>query len=128
MKFSLPSLVACAACFPVLATADLAHDIAKCGVDRNNVTRLACYDTLAPKASAMDPAKSTSSLRKWLVNTETSKIDDSKNVDAMVHAETAINGWLAGKAIYPLFGIPMHGAKDGGIHHHRHGAKRRVRC
>lgn len=77
---------------PAIAT-DLARDLAKCSADRNNVTRLACSDALAPKAAAEDPAKSSSSISKWKVQTETSKIDDSKNVFITLDAETAIQGW-----------------------------------
>lgn len=85
-------LVIGSASLPAIA-ADLARDLAKCSADKNSVTRLACYDALAPKASAEDPAKSSSSVSKWQVQTETSKIDDSKNVFITLDAETPIQGW-----------------------------------
>lgn len=88
-----PLVLVISSASPPAIAAELARDIAKCSADKNNVTRLACYDALAPKARAQDPAKSSSSVSKWQVRTETSQIDDSKNVIITLDAETPIQGW-----------------------------------
>ena len=89
---------------PAFAASDLAHEISKCSVDKNNVTRLACYDALAPKAAAQDPARSASAVSKWHVKSETSPLDDSKNVFLSLPAESSIEGWPA-KTFLPVLQI-----------------------
>ena len=78
---------------PSAALADLAADVAKCSIDKNNITRLACYDKLVPQAAAQDPARGAATVSKWRVQTETSRIDDSKNVFLVLEAESQIQGW-----------------------------------
>jgi hypothetical protein len=51
-------LVIGSASLPAIA-ADLARDMAKCSADKNNVTRLECYNALARKASVGDVLAST---------------------------------------------------------------------
>lgn len=55
-------------------------DLARCAQVANAVQRLECYDGLAKKAGVDRPAVETSNHGAWKVSTETSKIDDSKNV------------------------------------------------
>ena len=78
---------------PLIASADLATDVARCSVDKNNITRLACYDKVAPRATAQDPARASTTVSKWRVQSETSRIDDSKNVFLVLEAESQIQGW-----------------------------------
>jgi type VI secretion system protein VasI len=78
---------------PTLAAEDFSRGLAKCSADRNGITRLACYDALGERVSAQDPARSLTSTCKWKVQTETSKIDDSKNVTLSLEAESVIHGW-----------------------------------
>ena len=89
---------------PAISTPDFPRDLAKCSVEKNNVARLACYDALVPKAAAQDPAKSSTAVSKWQVQTETSRIDDSKNVYVMLNAEDPIQGWPA-KTFLPVLHI-----------------------
>jgi type VI secretion system protein VasI len=86
------------------AYADLARDLLRCSADKNGVTRLACYDGLAQKAGAQDPGRSSSKISKWDVRTETSRIDDSRNVIASLRAETEIRGWPS-KVFMPVLQI-----------------------
>jgi type VI secretion system protein VasI len=83
----------CAAFISSPVFADLGSDIRKCAAEKNSIARLACYDKLAPQAEAQDPAKSLSRSSKWMVRTETSRIDDSRNVFLMLEAEEPIHGW-----------------------------------
>lgn len=87
---------------PAFSASDLAREISKCSTDKNNVTRLACYDALSPKAAAQDPAKSSAVVSKWKVEVNTSPIDDSKNVTLVLTAESSIEGWPAKKFVPAL--------------------------
>ena len=78
---------------PPVVSANLAVDVAKCSIDANNITRLACYDNLAPEAAKQNPARTSATVSKWRVQTQTSKIDDSNNVFLVLQAESEIQGW-----------------------------------
>ena len=86
------------------AFADLAADLRRCATEKNSVTRLACYDKLAPQAAAQDPGRGSANISKWHVESETSPIDDSKNVVASIQANSPIIGW-PGKRFTPALVI-----------------------
>lgn len=71
-----------------VAVADTTKDIAACAAIKDAVRRLDCYDGLAKKIGVDRPAVRTNRpAGQWLVTTETSKIDDSKNVFLVVPAK-----------------------------------------
>ena len=78
---------------PLSVRADLASEMRNCSAEKNSVSRLACYDRLGPAAEARDPGKSVSTTSKWQSRTETSKIDDTRNVFLALAAEDEIHGW-----------------------------------
>jgi type VI secretion system protein VasI len=72
---------------------DIVPALASCAKDKSPTARLACFDALAakhasPVSNTVAPAGS-----KWVVSTETSRIDDSKTVILRLQAENDISGW-----------------------------------
>ncbi len=69
-------------------------EVMKCASESNPVNRLACFDTLFTRFK-LSTATSTSvtSISKWRVRNETSKIDDNVNVFLSLRAESDIAGW-----------------------------------
>ncbi|OHB72424.1 MAG: hypothetical protein A2W23_07650 [Planctomycetes bacterium RBG_16_43_13] len=88
------------------AEADMTANIARCAAIKSPTERLACYDALAKKLG-IEGGKtlSTSKLTgtgKWRISTETSPIDDSKNVYLALSAEESIKAML-GTSLPVLF-------------------------
>ena len=73
-------------------------EIAKCAAIAGPTERLTCFDALAKKlgvaAPRVSPAPSSGDTGKWQVSAETSPIDDSKNVYAMLQAQETISSML----------------------------------
>ena len=80
--------------FVLSANADINAEIAKCTSEKNGVKRLECFDLLSNKLNVSQPKISTTTVSKWRVDKETSKIDDSSNIFLMLNAESSISGWL----------------------------------
>ena len=75
------------------ASADVNTDVAKCAAESNSVKRLECFDLLSKRLGVASPKTSTTTISKWRVNKETSRIDDSSNVTISVNADSPISGW-----------------------------------
>jgi len=68
----LPSLLA--------LSGEVDRDLAACAAKINAAERLSCYDDLAKTRNVASPEIETAKNGDWNVQTETSKVDDSKNV------------------------------------------------
>lgn len=79
---------------------DLIPALASCAKDRSPTTRLACFDALAAKHAGPNTSTVTSTGSKWIVSSETSRIDDSKTVILRLRAENEVAGW-PGKSVTP---------------------------
>jgi len=75
------------------ANADVNTDVAKCAAESNSVKRLECFDSLSKRLGVASPKTSTTTISKWQVTKETSRIDDSSNVTIRVAADSSISGW-----------------------------------
>lgn len=82
----------------VSASADITAEIARCAAIQSPAERLACYDALARELGLEGGKKLSTSdapgVGKWRVSTETSPIDDSKNVYLSLDAENSIPSML----------------------------------
>lgn len=72
--------------------------IARCAAIDSPTQRLACFDALATRLGVARPAVTTTTspggIGTWKVSTETSPIDDSKNVYLMLEAQESIPGLI----------------------------------
>ena len=75
------------------ANADVNTDVARCAAETNSVKRLECFDSLSNRLGVASPKTSTTTVSKWRVNKETSRIDDSSNVIISLDADSSISGW-----------------------------------
>jgi type VI secretion system protein VasI len=64
------------------------REIAKCAAIANSIDRLTCFDDLAKTNGLSEPIVSTASSGEWKVRTETSPIDDTKNVFLSLESAT----------------------------------------
>jgi type VI secretion system protein VasI len=82
----------------VPASADITADIARCAAIESPAERLACYDALAKRLGLEGGKKVSTSdapgVGKWRTSTETSPIDDSRNVYLRLDAEESIPSML----------------------------------
>jgi type VI secretion system protein VasI len=72
---------------------DLVPALASCAKEKSPTSRLACFDALAAKRASPISSTVTSANSKWVVSSETSRIDDSKTVILRLQAENEITGW-----------------------------------
>lgn len=73
--------------FTATAKADQTRDIARCAAISGSAERLSCYDGLARRLGVSEPQTTTArGSGNWHVRTETSPIDDSKNVTMTLRA------------------------------------------
>ena len=84
--------------YPVFA--DLKIDIATCAEKKDSVKRLDCFDSVADKSGLIRKATTTKTKSKWIVQEESSKIDDSKTVILFLKANVKITGQFHEK-VYP---------------------------
>lgn len=71
--------------------------MAECGLKKNNVERLECYDNLAENIGATHPTvSSTESSGKWTTNKEVSPLDDSVNYYLSVESDQPISNRYGG--------------------------------
>jgi type VI secretion system protein VasI len=75
------------------ANADLNTDVARCAAETNSVKRLECFDLFSNRLGVASPRTATTTVSKWRVNKETSRIDDSTNVIISLDADSPISGW-----------------------------------
>jgi type VI secretion system protein VasI len=74
-----------------LVFAQSKQDMAKCAVLEGSIERLSCFDTLAEKVGAQGTSEQRfTGSGKWVIDTEQSAIDDSKNVHVYLVANEAI--------------------------------------
>jgi type VI secretion system protein VasI len=66
--------------------------MAGCAAIQNNINRLSCFDDLARARKVDAPEVVSAGENNWSVTTETSKIDDSKNVFLQVESENEFEG------------------------------------
>ena len=78
---------------PSFVHADANTDIARCVAESNSVKRLECFDSMSNRLGLSSPKTSTSTVSKWRVKRETSRIDDSTNVIVSLDADFSISGW-----------------------------------
>ena len=72
---------------------ELVPALAVCAKDKSPTSRLACFDSLAAKHASPSTTTAMPAGSKWIVSTQTSKIDDSKTVILRLPAESSISGW-----------------------------------
>jgi type VI secretion system protein VasI len=75
------------------ANADVSTDVARCAAESNSVKRLECFDSLSNRLGVASPKTDITTVSKWQVNKETSRIDDSTNVIISLDADSSISGW-----------------------------------
>jgi type VI secretion system protein VasI len=75
------------------ANADVNTDVARCAAETNSVKRLECFDSLSNRLGVASPKISTTTVSKWQLSKETSRIDDSSNVIISLDADSSISGW-----------------------------------
>lgn len=92
-RFRFAALAAFVLSAPLSANADVSKDIARCAAESNSVKRLECFDLLSNRLGAASPRSSSTTVSKWRVNKETSRIDDSTNVIISLDADSSISGW-----------------------------------
>lgn len=88
---------------PTSATPDVAKIIANCAKERNDVDRLACYDSGASALGLRGVSKAVP-IFAWKVKTGKSPIDDSTNVWVSRKANSPIDGW-PNKSVTPMIYI-----------------------
>lgn len=71
--------------------------LAGCAAIENTVNRLTCYDELAKQRNVDRPALETVSEGKWVVQTETSKIDDTTNAFMFLQSDNEFSGRYKGE-------------------------------
>lgn len=74
--------------------ADEKLEIARCAAIPDGVKRLGCYDELSQALGVDKPSIQSGSVGKWSISTETSPVDDSKNVYVTLNAESEFSGWM----------------------------------
>jgi type VI secretion system protein VasI len=67
-------------------------DLSKCSEVKGDIERLACFDNLTKSIGAVSPAVSAQTIGGWGITTETSKIDDSRNVSLSLESDNEIDG------------------------------------
>jgi len=92
MKHTTSILFAALATSGALAQ-DVVPGLAACSKEKSPGARLACFDALAAKHAAPISSTTVSSGSKWVVSSETSRIDDSKTVVLTLEADEPITGW-----------------------------------
>jgi type VI secretion system protein VasI len=92
---SIISLVITTVCLSmrVVAAADPNTDIARCAAESNSVRRLECFDSMSTRFGVASPKTFTTTVSKWRVTKQTSRIDDSTNVIIVLDADSSITGW-----------------------------------
>jgi type VI secretion system protein VasI len=90
MNFKIMSVALIFASTSALAEPD--RGLAGCAIIENSVNRLACFDELAKKRDVASPAIVSEKKGDWNVETETSKIDDTKNVFLSLTSENEFEG------------------------------------
>lgn len=92
-RFRFAALAAFVLSAPLAASADVSKNIASCAAETNSVKRLECFDLLSNRLGVATPESSSTTVSKWRVNKETSRIDDSTNVIIRLEADSPISGW-----------------------------------
>lgn len=92
-KIRFVAISALALAAPFAANADANKNLARCAAESNSVKRLECYDLLSSRLGAAPPAPSSTTVSKWRVSKETSRLDDSTNVIISLDADSPISGW-----------------------------------
>lgn len=93
MQFHLSAaLCAVSLAVPGLA-ADQTKDVARCAAVIGDIDRLQCFDGLAKKLGVAAPKRKSTKASRWRIDTETSPVDDSTNVTALLVADRAVQGW-----------------------------------
>lgn len=74
----------------VHANSDLEKSIAICAAKSGTLTKVACYDKIAEDNGLVEVmvSKSTKSTGKWIVDSSSNPIDDSKTATAMLKADS----------------------------------------
>ncbi len=87
-RYAMVVLIA-SGCFA--SAQDIQGEIARCAEIRNEVERLAAYDTLAERLGVASPTTSvTDGSGKWRLRTDTSPMDDSKSFYLSLDAEAPV--------------------------------------
>lgn len=92
-KLRFAAISALALATPFSANADMDKNLARCAAEPNSVKRLECYDLLSSRLGVAPPPPSNTTVSKWHVSKETSRLDDSTNVIISLDADSPISGW-----------------------------------
>ena len=68
------------------------REMASCSAVKDSVRRLKCFDDLSKKRGVSGPSVKNTSAGIWEVQTEVSKLDDSKNIYLSVSSKESISG------------------------------------
>jgi type VI secretion system protein VasI len=69
-------------------------ELSKCSEVKGDIERLQCFDSLTKKAGANSPSVTVVNKGNWIVQSETSKINDTKNVFLNLKSNDQIEGRL----------------------------------